>query len=74
MVINGTIELVVGKGRKNSAKRPFRFVSLFKVIYPVSSIVWYMHKGYLPKEHLVYIDGDKMNSRIENLREVINHS
>lgn len=33
-------------------------------------IIWLWHKGYLPEHGLDHIDRNKLNNRIENLREV----
>jgi hypothetical protein len=36
----------------------------------VHRVIWKLHTGNEPGAHLDHIDGDKLNNRIENLREV----
>lgn len=40
--------------------------------YHAHRLVWLYHKGYLPENSLDHIDRNKINNRIENLREVSN--
>lgn len=50
----------------------YRFVSVFGRKYLVHHLVWLYHHGELPPKHLDidHKDGDRANSRIENLRLV----
>jgi len=38
--------------------------------YLVHRIIFLMHYGYMPENDIDHIDGNKLNNRIENLREV----
>lgn len=38
--------------------------------YATHRLIWLYHYGEFPSEFIDHIDGDKMNNRIENLREV----
>jgi hypothetical protein len=58
---------IVGSGRKGTGKRKYRYVNLHRQAYHVCDLVWYMHNGYLPKTPLLHLDGDILNTRIENL-------
>ena len=39
-------------------------------IYLNHRLIWLWHKGYFPEHEIDHIDRDKLNNRIENLREV----
>ena len=43
-----------------------------KRVYRAHVLVWLYHHGYIPENSIDHIDGDKLNNRIENLREVTN--
>lgn len=38
--------------------------------YRVHRIVWFMHHGYMPENNIDHINRNKIDNRIENLREV----
>ena len=38
--------------------------------YYLHHIIWIYHKGYIPENFIDHIDRNKLNNRIENLREV----
>lgn len=46
----------------------YKTVRVFRKRYLLHRIVFLMHHGYLPK-YIDHIDGDRLNNRIENLRE-----
>lgn len=52
--------------------RGYRVVKFKGKSYKVHRIIWFLHKGKLPKEQLDHINGIKDDNRIENLREATN--
>lgn len=38
--------------------------------YLVHRVVWYLHKGHWPTHHIDHINQDRLDNRIENLRDV----
>jgi hypothetical protein len=40
--------------------------------YYVHRLIWCMHHGNFPKNQIDHIDGNKINNRIDNLREATN--
>lgn len=61
----------VGKeaGCKNS--HGYCVVRVNGILYGIHRIIFLMHHGYLP-EYIDHADGDRLNNRIENLRQATN--
>ena len=53
-------------GCKNS--HGYCVVRVNKVLYGIHRIIFLMHHGHLP-EYIDHADGDRLNNRIENLRQ-----
>lgn len=49
----------------------YRYVCLDGVHYRVHRIIFLMHHGYMP-QIIDHIDNDKLNNKIENLKEISN--
>ena len=47
----------------------YRRVSVDYKLYYVHQLIYFFHHGYIPKK-IDHIDGDRLNNKIENLREV----
>lgn len=47
----------------------YRSTSIDGRRYQVHRLVWFWHHGYFPENNIDHIDRDKLNNRIENLRE-----
>jgi hypothetical protein len=50
----------------------YAMVSINNKSYLLHRIIWLFHYGFFPKE-IDHIDGNKLNNKIENLREVIHN-
>lgn len=59
--IGTTLGSIDGKGYLNC--------QLFKIQYKVHRLIWLYHYGEFPNENIDHIDGNRINNRIENLRE-----
>ncbi len=57
----------IGKLRVTRGKT-YRVLSLKGVYYPEAKLVYLMAKGYYPDNALIHLDGDLLNTRIENLK------
>ena len=65
-VKKGTVK--IGQMAGTLANTGYWQICLFKRFYLAHRLIFLMHKGYLPNE-LDHIDGNKLNNRIDNLRE-----
>jgi hypothetical protein len=56
-----------GKVAQSHIDRGTPCVTLSGKTYRIRNLVWLYHHGYLPETRVRGVDGDKMNTRIENL-------
>jgi hypothetical protein len=52
------------------SKTKYRGIKLFKLTYKVHRIIWLMQTGDWPKGDVDHIDGDGLNNKWENLRDI----
>jgi outer membrane protein assembly factor BamB len=57
-----------GKVAQTSIKEGVPSIVLSGKVYTTKTLVWIYHKGDRPTSRIICIDGDKMNTRIENLQ------
>ena len=59
------------KGDKagNVNQNGYKNIKIYSHLYKEHRLIYFMHYGYLPK-YIDHIDCDKLNNKIENLREV----
>jgi len=50
----------------------YRITSFKNKRYPVHRLIWWLLKGNLPKGQIDHINQDRLDNRIENLRDVTN--
>jgi hypothetical protein len=55
---------------KESCGKRYRLVRIGNRIYREHRMVWLLMNGSLPSKNIDHIDGDGLNNRIENLRDV----
>ena len=58
-----------GKPAGNISKYGYLRIGVGKKSYQAHRLAWYLHHGFWPKEFLDHIDRNKLNNRIDNLRE-----
>lgn len=46
------------------------FISVLGKRYQIHRVIWLWHYGYLPENDIDHIDRNKVNNKVENLREV----
>ena len=66
--INFSLKIKEGKKAGSINKQGRMQIGINKKVYIFSRIVFLYHHGYLPKL-IDHIDGNKLNNKIENLRE-----
>jgi hypothetical protein len=59
-----------GKKAGNSHRSGYTYIKVNDRLYSAHRLVWAIVKGCWPAAHLDHINGDKIDNRIENLREV----
>jgi len=50
----------------------YKVVKIYGKEYKIHRIIWALHNGSFPKGQIDHIDGDTLNNRIDNLRDVDN--
>ncbi len=61
------------KGAEATARsKGYGSVSIKGKNYKTHRVIWYLYYGVQPSKQIDHIDGDKLNNKIENLREVEN--
>lgn len=60
---------IKGSEAGSTTKQGYKLIRFERRFYFVHRVVWIMHNGRWPAGNIDHIDGDRLNNRIENLRE-----
>lgn len=62
-----------GKEAGTICGKGYRSVAIFAKIYIGHRLIWAIQTGRWPSDQIDHIDGEKLNNRLNNLREVSSH-
>lgn len=75
--ITGEVTTPLGRIVKAKSRKGYLIFFLRKdskkYMLRLHRLAWYLHYGELPKNHVDHIDGNKLNNKIDNLRDITNH-